>query len=81
VGPSCSAWPSFWPLPLPSCMGGLPQLLSWLLLADGAIFVVFPVIAPFSPRYGGVAGVLLGVAAPLLTLVGVVWLGVVLWSG
>jgi hypothetical protein len=61
--------------------GGLPQPLSWLLLADGAIFVLYPVIAPFGPSYGGLTGLLIGGAAPAITLVGVVWLGIVLWRG
>lgn len=61
--------------------GGLPQPLGWLLLAEGVIFVLYPLIAPSSPSFGGFAGFLLGGAAPLVTLVGVVWLGIVLWRG
>ncbi len=61
--------------------GGLPQALGWLLFAEGAIFVLYSLIAPFSPSFGGFAGLLLGGAAPLVTLIGVVWLGIVLWRG
>lgn len=61
--------------------GGLPQTLGWLLVAEGVIFVLYSLIAPFSPSFGGFAGLLLGVAAPLVTLVGVIWLGIVLWRG
>jgi hypothetical protein len=61
--------------------GGLPQLLGWLLVAEGVIFILYSLIAPFSPGFGGFGGLLLGIAAPLVTLVGVSWLGVVLWRG
>lgn len=61
--------------------GGLPQTLGWLLVAEGIIFVIYSLIAPLSPGFGGFAGLMLGVAAPLVTLVGVIWLGVVLWQG
>lgn len=61
--------------------GGLPQALGWLLLAEGVIFVLYAFVAPSSPSFGGFAGLLLGGAAPLVTLVGVVWLGIVLWRG
>lgn len=61
--------------------GGLPQTLGWLLVAEGAIFVLYSLIAPLSPGFGGFAGLVLGVAAPLVTLVGVIWLGIVLWHG
>jgi hypothetical protein len=61
--------------------GGLPPTLGWLLVAEGVIFVLYSLIAPFSPGFGGFAGLVLGVAAPLVTLVGMIWLGVVLWRG
>jgi hypothetical protein len=61
--------------------GGVPPTLGWLLVAEGVIFVLYSLIAPLSPGFGGFAGLLLGVAAPLVTLVGMIWLGIVLWRG
>jgi hypothetical protein len=61
--------------------GGLPQALAWLLVVQGAIFILYSLLAPLSPGFGGLAGLLLGAAAPLVTLVGLIWLGIVLWRG
>ena len=61
--------------------GGLPETLGWLLVALGAIFILYSLVAPLSPGFGGFAGFLLGVSAPLITLIGVIWLGVLLWRG
>lgn len=61
--------------------GELPPGLAWLLVAQGAIFALYSLIAPLSPGFGGFAGVLLGAAAPLVTLVSSIWLGIVLWRG
>lgn len=61
--------------------GGLPIVLAWLLMIDGALFILYALIAPLSPGFGGFAGIVLGIAAPLVTLVAIIWLGIVLWLG